>query len=479
MNTSKRIIKNTFSLLLSGVGALFFSFISIVYLARTLGPGDFGKINFALAVISYFNICVDFGLPLIGTRELARNKEKIGEYAGSILLLRFLLAVVSFISLLILAYFLNQSPEVKKLLILYGIGLFFTALLTDWVYQGLEKMEYIGLGRILSAIFYMGLVLYFVKKNEQLLLVPCFQIIGYLLSAGLLFWLLIKYFCKPQLKNDFVLWKYLLHQALPVALSIFMIQVIYNADTVMLGLIKGSNEVGYYNAAYKIIMVLILSGATYFDATFPIISNYYQISLESLKGFQSHTARLILIISLPLGVGGTILAKPIISLIYGTEYTQGIVAFEILIWVVVLIYINMIYARGLWACNKQNEYLKIVATQAAANVILNVFMIPLWGLKGAAFTTLIAEAIGLFWYYSEFKKIVQVPLSVYVLKPFFASILMGLFLYWGCVIKNLNLFLLISMGVVIYLFVIFLVKGITLKDLNLIKGHVSGEMRGA
>lgn len=472
LNTAQRIVKNTFSLLFSGIISQAIGFVVIVYLARVLNPDNFGKISFALAIITYFSLITNLGLPLLGTREIARDKKKIGEYLGNILTMRLCLAFLSFGLLLLITYFLNKPLEIKYLIILYGLGLIPSALLLDWVFQGLEKMEYIGLGRILSRLIYAVLVLSFIKGQKQLLLIPCIAVASNLLVTGFLFFIFIKNFGKLKLKFNIIFWKNLVHQALPLGISIIMIQIIYNIDMVMLGFMRTDIEVGYYSAAYKIILVLISIGAFYFDAIFPVISNYYKTSLDSLKKLQSYTAKLIVSIVIPLGVGGTILARPIMNLLYGPKYSEGIIVFQILIWVMALICINSIYARGMWACNKQNEFLKIVFFQGLSNIGLNLFLIPSFGIVGAAIATVLAEILGFFFYYREFNKTVSVPIYHYIVRPLLASIIMALFLQWGLNVLNLSVFLLIFAGTIIYFVFLFLMKGISNEEIELIRSNI-------
>lgn len=471
MSTAQRVVKNLFSLIFSGIITQLIDFIAVVYLARILGPADFGKINFAVAIIAYFTLLVNFGLPLLGAREIARNKEKINEYTGNILMLRLCLAILSLGLLLLMSVFLDKPPDIKYLLLLYGLGLLPSVLILDWVFQGVEKMEYIGFGRILAAAVYAGLVLMFIKSPEQLLLIPCFQVAGSLFASILFISAFVRNFGRPELKLNLISWQSLMRQALPLGISIIMIQVIYNIDTVMLGFMRSEAEIGYYNASYKIILLLIMTGAVYFDAIFPITSIYYKTSLDSLKKLQSYTARLMVTLAFPLAAGGTILAKPLMNLFYGVKYEEGITAFQILIWAAALIYINMIYARGMWACNRQDAYLKIVSIQAAVNILLNFILIPQMGITGAAISTVFSEFIGFLFYYHEFNKVVQVPIYNYVLRPIIATVIMSLFLKLGL---ELNIIFVIPAGAAIYAVSLYLIKGITRDDLSLVQNIFRG-----
>lgn len=475
MNTAQRIVKNTISLLTGDIVAKLLGFIVIVYLARILGPGSFGEINFAMAIVTYFILIADLGLSLLGTREVAREKDKIKDYLGSILTLRLLLALVGFGLLVLMTFFLNKPVEIKYLIILYGLGLIPSALLLDWAFQGVEKMEYIGLGRILSGIVYLGLVLGFVKTPNQLLLIPCFQVAGNLLAAGLLISIFIKNFGLPKFRVNFVLWKKLILQALPVGLSLVMVQIFFNIDTVILGFMRSNEEVGYYNAAYKIIMFLILLIGAYHEAIFPLISSYYKTSsLDSLRKLLSITEKLMVTVAIPLAVGGTILANSLMDLLFGIEYTNGIIAFQILIWAVLIICINTGYSRGLLACKKENWYMAGTTVPAIVNVTFNLILIPRLGITGAAIATVLAEASGFIVMYVGFKKVLNVPFKRYIIRPLFAAVVMGLVLLGILKWWSSNIFLLMFLGMLVYAIILYLIRGVTREEIRLIRGTFRG-----
>jgi len=478
MNTAQRIAKNSFSLLFSGMVAQLLGFLAIVYLARVLGPGDFGKLNFAMAIVTYFILIANLGLPLLGTRQIARDRENIDSNLANILTMRLFLAAQSFGLLFLIVYFLNKPPEIKYLIILYGLGIIPSALLLDWAFQGVERMEYIGAGRILGSIIYVGLTLGFVKGQQQLLLVPCFQISANLLVAVLLIFIFVYYFGKPRFRYKFSSLKGLLTAALPIGLSILMIQVVHYIDTLMLGFMKSTEQVGHYSAAYKIIMILLTAVWCYQDAVFPVISNYYKTSTDSLKKIQSYSTKIMLTLTLPLAIGGTILAKPIMNLIYGGQYGPGVIALQILIWTVAIGSLHGIYVRGLIACDRQNRRLIIAIVHAFIVIALNFVFIPLFGLIGAAIVTVSAEFLVIFLSYREFSKIVSVPFHGYILRPLFASTIMVLFLYWGLNWLNFNLFLSIFGGGMIYFISLYLMRGITSEDIRVIQYAIMANKEG-
>lgn len=477
MNTAQRILKNFLSLLSAGIVTSLLSFVAIIYLARVLGPGDFGKINFAIAIVVYLTLIANLGLPLLGTREIARKREKIRDYLGSIVTLRLCLALFGFGLLLLMAFLLNKPLEIKYLIILYGLGIIPSALTPDWAFQGVEKMEYIGIGHILASGIYLGLVLWFVKSSKQLLLVPCFQVVGNLLAAGLLLSILVKNFGKPKFRFNLIFWRSLIRQSIPIGFTLIMIRIYYGVDTIMLGFMKSDKDVGYYNAAYKIIMLLFLVIGAYCSAIYPVISNYYKTSLNSLKQLLEITTKLMISALLPLAIGGTIIAKSIMRLLYGAGYDNGIVALQILLWVLAIMSINVAQAWGLLGCDRQKQFLMGAVAITLSNIILNFMLIPPFGLIGAAIATVSAEGIACVIYRIQFQKIIKIPFAKPVLKSLFASSIMGLFLYWGLNNLNLNVFVLIFGGMFIYTMFFYLTKGITKEEVDMIKSVIFSKSR--
>lgn len=466
MNTARRIVRNFLSLSLAQLISRFIFFLAIIYLARILGPEDFGKINFAQAVVLYFMLVANLGLTTLGTREVARNKNRTGDYLHNIVTLRLTLALFSFCLLVVFAFLVHKLAEIRYLIIVYGLSLFPSALLIEWVFRGEERMEFIGISRIVDKLSYGVLIYILIKDPEKLWLIPWLWLIAATVASGFLIYVFIRQFGKIRLNFNFSFWKSMLGVALPMGLAWMMIQIYNNFDTIMLKFIKGNEVVGWYNAAYKIIWFIFMLGGLYIVTIFPVISKFYKESSEKLRILLSLSAKLMITIGLPLGIGGAILGKPIIHFFYGIEYDNGVIAFQILIWYVFISFICMVYANSLLACNREKKYAIGVSLAAATNLILNIFLIPPFGLIGAAISTVAAEGALFIYAYREFQKVERVEFKRYLLKPLLGASLMGVFLYLNL---NWNIFLLIFLGVIIYTAVLFLLRSISKEELALIK----------
>lgn len=468
MSTLRRLVKNFFSLVSARIISASLGCVVTIYLARVLEATNFGKICFAQAALIYFKLIANLGLAILGVREVARNRERIKNYLNNILTLRLFLTLISFLLLTVFVIVIPKSIETKYLILLYSLSLLPYALLIEWVFQGIERMEFVGISRILNNLLYALLVFLLVKNVKQLLLIPCLWLLGSLAATGFLIFIFVKQFGRIRLRINIPFWKDLLKQSLPMGAAFIMIQVYYSFDTVMLGFVKGNEVVGWYNAAYKIILFLVGFAGLFGSIIFPPISKYFKESVKKLEKFLSYSSKLTIFISLPLAVGGTILAPAIMNLLYGSQYNNGIIAFQILIWSVFTVFANIPFASSLLACYRQKEYLYSVSAGAMVNIILNLYLIPRYSLIGAAVATIVAEIIVLSMLYHYSQKIVRVRVKKNILKPLTASLPMGIFIYFA----KLNLFIEIAMGMAIYLLVSLMIKEIAKEDLALIKGIV-------
>jgi len=471
ISTARRIFRNFFSLYSAEIVTNLLRFLAVAYLARILGVQAFGEIGFATAVLAYFTLLINLGLDTFGVREVARDPSLVKNYVGNILGIRILGSLLSFALLLAFVSLIPKPPQVKNLILLYGLGIFSFSLSLDWAFLGIEKMQYVALSRILRQISYLGLILLLIAKPEQILTVPLVQFASAMVAVFVLTLVFAGKFGFYRIQFDLVSWKGILRQSLPMGLSFIMIQVYYNFDVVILGFMKSEQEVGWYTAAYKIILLVNAIGLIYYNTIFPIISRYYKTSQEKLQTLLNHTAKLMCTAIVPLGVGGVFAARQILDFVYGKEFLGGILAFQILIWVVAIIWISCIYGNSLLACDRQKQFLVGVSLGAVTNVLANLILIPRLSLVGAAISTILAEGVVFIYMYRRFSEIIRIPFARYLPKPLAASLVMGLFMFW--VRNQLSLFPLVFAAIAVYFSLIFLLRGITWQEIVELKKQIA------
>lgn len=472
MSSVQRVAKNVFSLFTGHLISQLLGFCVIVYVARKLGANQFGVLVFTAAFVSYFKLLTDWGVTTLAIRDIAREKRLTQEYAGSITVIGLFFSVIAFLILFIITKLLHFSQLKNQLILLYGIAFFPTVLNLSWVFNAHEKMEYQGLLQVVGAIFYFIGAFLFLYYLPSAIVIPLAYIASSLIVSLISLLLFLRFFGKPRLKIDLNYWKNFIISALPFGASLIATLIYYNFDTIMLSFMKGDTVVGRYNAAYKIIFVLLALVTFYAQAIFPIFSQRSKVYLAELSSIFRQSVKLIVVVSIPLVVGGMMLAPVLISTFFGAEYANAIPAFQILICSITFAYLGRIYYTGLLSCEKQSIYLRIVILSAAINLVLNFILIPPFSLYGAAIATLTTEALSFLMCYQVFQKVSKVPILKYISKPLIASAFMGAILYLA---RSWNLFFSTTLGIIIYFTFLFLIKGITVEEIKKVKTVFSKE----
>lgn len=368
------------------------SLITIAYLARVIEPQGFGVIGFATAFLSYFGLLVNLGFDTLGTREVARDNDRIKKYVDNIITIRLIMAVAGYIIFAVIVSMLDKPQLVKSVLFITGLGLFANAFLLNWVFQGIERMEVIALRQILASLFNLLGVLLLVHNSDDLLWAVSVTVFSNIINTIWMGAVYVKHFGMPGFDFDLPFWKDMFRSALPLAFSSFMIAIYYNMDMVMLGFMRNETEVGYYSAAYKVLMLGLIPSGIILSSFFPQLSIANGNRNRTISLMKKYSTAMF-IISGFISVIGIAYASDIINLIFGKEFYQSIILLQILMINTLFVYINTTYGNPLLAWDKERPYTFAIATGAISNIVLNFVFIPPYGALGAAIATVASEAI--------------------------------------------------------------------------------------
>jgi O-antigen/teichoic acid export membrane protein len=235
----------------------------------------------------------------------------------------------------------------------------------------------------------------------------------------------------------------------------------------MLSFMKGDAVVGWYAAASNLTYGLKPIPHLFMSALFPLMSYYFISSKDLLKKSYEKSFKYLFYLGLPISVGTLLLSEKIILFLYGPEFSNSIIALQILSWDILLIFLYACAAFLLISIDKQNIMALVAGSTALINVILNLLLIPQYSYIGAAIATITAEGFLLISYlYLNVKYIHGIPFHKIIFKPMIACGVMGLFLLQ---ITEINLFVQIFLSIIIYCFILFLLKGFTSEDISMFK----------
>jgi len=479
MNTIQRIAKNTGVLFVANVGGHVLSFFYVMYTGRYLGPSNFGILTFALAFTGIFSVLTDFGLQPLTVREVARDKSLASKYIANISGMKIILVTITFGLIVLTINLLGYPEQTIKVVCLIGLSVIFGAFTTMFysIFQAYERMEYQSLGQILnSALMFVGVIfamkfklsvvefgmLYFLISIIGL--VYSFTILRIKFSNSSLAWL------QRKIEVDWGFWKSTIKEALPFGLAMTFVMIFYWIDSVMLSLMKGDTVVGWYNAAYRMVLFLLFIPNSFIAAIYPVTSKFYMTSKDSLRLIYKKAFKYLTILGIPIGVGTTLLAKRIILLIFGTEYMNSIFPLQILVWSSVFIFMSFSFANLFNSLNRQILVTKIAGIAVILNVGLNLILIPKYSLIGASITTVLTEFVTLILNFIWGSKIgYSIPKKEFaniMIKVFISNALMGIFIvYFQC----FNLLLIVPLAALLYFGVLYLIRGIDKEDINLVR----------
>jgi O-antigen/teichoic acid export membrane protein len=330
-------------------------------------------------------------------------------------------------------------------------------------------MEYQSIGNVLNnLLIFAGIFLGIAWGFD----VVAFSFVYFLSSLIVLIYTLaicLWKFVPPTIKLEPSFWKLIIIPAIPLSLVALSSTIYFRVDTVILSLIQGEAAVGWYNAAYKLIELLLFIPSVYTIAIFPVLSNFYSSSKKNLELIYTKSFKYLFIVGLPIATTTTVLAQEIILLLYQSGYTESILTLQILIWSIPLMFLSYTNAWIFISINKQNLLLKLTFVLMVANIILNLILIPKFSYLGAALATVITTLIGFpLEFYFLSKLIYRIELQKIMIKPAVASILSGLIIFE----LNTGLFLSIIIAIVSYFAILVLLKTFSNDDFEIIRNMI-------
>lgn len=458
MSTIKKVSKNFASLTIAEGVTRVCTLLLFIYIVRVLGVTSFGELAFATSVMSFFIFFADFGLTTLGIREIARHKNETDGYGTNILIFQILFTLLIIILLGVLLLFMPISYTLKVITFFYGLGLIPLALDMSYIFQAYEKMEYILVGKTVTQGVYLILGLALITFFKNVVFVPIAAFISGVGGAIVSYVILKKVLNFKLKKPDSKIFKLLIIAAIPFVTSEILIMIYRNIDIVMLQFISNINVVGYYSSGYKIVNTIIMIIAFVPDAFFPLIAYNFKHDERQFKQYILLFSQTAGLLSIPLAIGGISYARQILMLLYGSQLLAGTDAFKILLLLVIVTPFKILVASIIIAANKQKHYMISAAIGTIINVILNIILIPRYGMIGAGIAIVVTETVAGIYLFFNCLKLLDYSSDVlkkYFLKPIIAAIIMFLIAF-----TVPNIFVGIPLAALVYFAALYVIKGI-------------------
>lgn len=464
--TAKQTVaKNTFWLGVGNVASRIIKALIIIYAARVLGAENYGVFSYALSLAALFSILSDLGMSAILTREASRDPEKLEKNIGTSFVIKLSATAFSFSLVAFIAPFFSGMDGASILMPLAAFLIAFDSL-RDFAFSITRAKERMELEAAISmttgiAITLFGFAAIFISPT------PFSLMLGYVMGSAIGFFLayfLLRDFIKNIWKNfDRTLAKKLIREAAPLALMGLLGALTINTDTIMIGWLRGATDVGLYAAAQRPVLLIYLLATLLGTSVFPLISRIAQKDDDRVRYILEKTITLSLLMAVPIFVGGAVLSKPIVLLIFGAEYLSTYPTFATLLFTVILLFPATIILNAIFAYGAQKTMLYSMALGGISNVILNLLFIPPLGILGSAFSTVLSQGTAYGWAWIKMKQIINFEVLKHLKKIIASAILMGIFAH---VLNSLgiNVLLNIVLSIVLYFSLLFALKEKLIKE---------------
>ena len=426
MNPFRNILKLSIGDFISKVAY----FLSFVYMAQRLGVANYGVLEFAIAVRTYLLLLADAGLDLWAVREAAKGVD-VTKLASRIIPARLVLAAVT-LGVTGLLYALPGNPNLRRILPLLVMTVVVQAFNLKWVFMGQERMAKVAFGLVASQLAFALATVLLVHSASDLIMVPAAFVASEVVMAVYFGRLFVKTHGIPRLSFDWSVIRPMIQPVLTLGATQCLGLINYNVDSILIGILLGPGSVGWYAAAYKPVTAVLAVPSTYYLGLFPALSRSHRTDREKFRAILDRSMRFTTMFAIPVGVGGSLLAGPIVHLLFGHNYGESIVPLRLLAWSAVLVTMRGNFRHTLNAVGLQRLDLICAAGAAGLNIALNLVLIPRYGIEGAAWATVISEIAWFTVARSLFARhVIALPLLPVVWRPLLAGAVMAAILMLG------------------------------------------------
>lgn len=369
-------------------------FVSI-YVARYLGPEDFGIINYALAIVAVFMVLARLGMDSILVRDIAKSPEKTSEYMGTAFILMSISAIFVSLILCLLIYFFENDVSTRIYIWVVALGLIFQVfLVVDYDFQAQVQAKYSSIAKSLALGLSSSVKIYLVWIQADLLFFAIAYMLDHIIVAGLL---ITTHFIKKRPNFLFVfdkqLVKPLLSSSWPMVLAALATILYMRIDQIMIKNMLGAHELGLYAAAVKIYEGWIIVPYVLSISMLPAIVKLKSTSIERYEASLTKLFALVFWSGMICALIVTIGSDWIIRVTFGVSFEGASPVLMIIMWTSAFAALGFVSARYLTVENLEKKIAVRTFIALILNIILNLLLIPLYGIVGAALSTLFSVIV--------------------------------------------------------------------------------------
>jgi O-antigen/teichoic acid export membrane protein len=387
----KRLLRNMISLAWSDLGSRAIGFFITVYLARVLGPAAYGLVGVGFAVLGHAQLLSSPGIQVVEARNAARPGGMDPDRFGAVIGLRVFLSVLLCVAGLIVLAVLPAGEPMTTVIFWSLLVVLPLALTPDWFLQGRERMVPLGIAKVGGYVVYGATVWFLISAPEDAAMAPVAYGAG-VLATALLLWIAVgREFELPRFRNGVRLWRSVLRENAPVGIAMFIGQQVMNLPPIVLAAMRTNEEAGVYNAALKLVFLLLLVDRVLNALLLPALTRVRETRPDDSDHLAALTARTVLALAGVLVVPGMFIVPLVMQMVFGSAYAAAATVARILLVYVGLTLVNSVAVCVLLAAGKEQLYSRTMIAGSLALAIAMIALTPLWGTVGTALGAVFGE----------------------------------------------------------------------------------------
>jgi PST family polysaccharide transporter len=407
-STKQTVAKNTVWLSVSNFGGRIIKAVIIIYGARVLGAAGWGVFSYAVTLAGFLTLFMDPGINAILMRDIAKSsKEEQERILSTAFVMKICLLIAGVLLVIFVAPFFSTLPGAKALLPLVALIITFDTVrefFSSFI-RAKEKMEWeAGIFLLMNAsVVIFGFI--FLSLRPSVASFAWGYVAGTAIGSIAATLVMRRHLKKILSFFSVRLIKPIMSSAWPFAITGALGVLLTNTDILIISWMRTASEVGIYSAAIRIVQVLYIVPAILQLSTLPLFARLAHRDDQKFRAGLERTIGLVFLASVPLALGGAILGTQIVSLIFGTAYTTGGLAFKILMLTMLVDYPAVIISTAIFAYNRQKGLIITSLIGGIGNVLFDLILIPRFGMAGSAVATLIAQILSNWYLWHMMKKI--------------------------------------------------------------------------
>jgi len=370
------------------------SFLFSVVVIRHLGGEQYGKYAVCVAFGSLFTVFSDLGLATLTVKRIARDRSETASLFSNIFVLRLLLALAVVITTSLAAWVIGYESEIRLGILIASLGLISYALhgSIDAVVMGQERFRFSALLAVATQAVMLVLASVLVFKGSGFLGLLAAATVSAAIVA------IVAYFRLSGSTNlrapvTPANWGRLIRSATPFAATTLALAVSYRADAVILSGFASSKAIGEYAVAYGLVFTFVTLSHSINLALFPAMTRQQASDPIQARDLFRRGFTYLLFVSLPVAVVVSLMARDIITLLYGDNLSGAARPLVLLIWAVPLMYVSEFLGYVAIVVDRERLVARANWLAAGTNIALNLALIPFLGVMAAAATAVMTEVV--------------------------------------------------------------------------------------